>query len=157
MSPEIADYLQIMAGQRAALLGAVKGLPVEALDWTPLPSDASSLSVLAHHCSGVARLWLVEGLTGRDSGRNRDAEFAASGLDAGALTAVINGAFDDAEAALKSLDPARLDQPVEITFNRRRRGETHTPRFFIATPITHIAEHIGHMQLTRQLWEPRSS
>ncbi len=157
MALEISEYMEAIERQRAGLIAAVEGLPVEALDWAPLPRDTSSLSVLAHHCSGLLRLWMVEGLTGKDTGRSRESEFAAAGKDATALTDLINGAYDDAAATLASIDPAQLDQPAELAINHARRGEMHTRRFVILTPLTHVAEHIGHMQLTRQLWEARGS
>ncbi|MFN8556460.1 MAG: DinB family protein [Dehalococcoidia bacterium] len=156
MNQEIADYLDVMGRQRAGLLAAVKDLPVEALDWRPLPEVTSSIAVLAHHAAGVIRLWFVEGLTGRDIGRVRDDEFAVQGRDAAALAAVINGTYDEAEAALKGCDPAMLDRAAPLTVNHNTRGQVHTPRFGIAYALNHAGEHIGHMGLTRQLWEARA-
>lgn len=155
MSQEIADYLDLIKRQRAGLLQAVAGLPVEALDWTPLPRDTSSIAVLAHHCAGVVRLWCVEGLAGRDTHRDRAAEFAAGGKNAAVLADLINAAYDESEAAVRDVDPAVLDRAQPLTLNHDRRGETHTGRFCITTAVGHVAEHIGHMQLTRQLWEAR--
>ena len=156
MSREIADYIGLMQRQRAELLGALDGLPVAALDWTPLPEATSSLAMLAHHCAGVLRFWIVEGLTGQDTQRDRPAEFAARGQDAGALATLINAAYDEAEAALKEIDPAVLDEERPITLNHHMRGQVSTPRYVCLTlAINHVSEHVGHMQLTRQLWEAR--
>ena len=157
MSQEIADYIDVLERQRAGLLQAVRGLPSEALDWTPLSKDTSSIAMLAHHAAGVIRLWFVEGLTGRDIGRNRDDEFAARGKDESALTAVINAAYDESIAALRSTDPGLLSKEAPITLNHLTRGQVRTPRFGISYALNHAGEHIGHMQLTRQLWEARAT
>jgi Protein of unknown function (DUF664) len=156
VSPEIEDYLSLLRQQRKAMLAAVAGLPVEALDWTPLPRDTSSLAMLAHHCAGLIRLWFVDGLLGRDTGRNREAEFAARGQDAATLAALINAAFDEAEGALAEVDVTAMDEARPLTLNHAQRGETHSGRYCIIVPLRHVAEHTGHMALTRQLWEART-
>lgn len=155
MSQEIADHLDLFARLREGMLAAIDGLNVEALDWTPLASDTSSLAMLAHHCVGVLRLWVVEYLTGRDVGRDRAAEFAAKGQDATALAALVTSAFDEATAALSAADPATFSHPRQVTLNHPTRGQMRTAYYGIGYALSHISEHVGHMQLTRQLWEAR--
>lgn len=157
MPQEILDYLELMARQRAEMLRTVEGLPPEALDWTPLPDITSSIAVLVNHSAGVIRLWFVEGLTGQETARDRAKEFAARGHDAAALADLIEAAFDDAEAALKSSDPKAWDTAAPLTLHHNTRGQVHTPRFGIAYALSHAGEHLGHMQLTRQLWEARGA
>jgi hypothetical protein len=153
MSQEIADYIELLEQQRATFLKLLDGLPTAALDWTPLPQDTSSISALIHHCATGLRWFVVEGLTGRPVPRDRAADFAAHGRDAAVLAGLVTAAFDDAGAALKSIDPALLDQARPIALDHPLNGQVHNPRFCLNWAIRHQAEHIGHISLTRQLWE----
>lgn len=153
MSQEITDYLDLLERQRTTFLRLIEGLPVEALDWTPLPQDTSSIGALIHHCAAGLRWFVIEGLTGTLVPQDRAADFAARGQDAAALAAVLNAAFDESAAVLKSLPSALLDEAHPITLNHPLKGQVHNRRFCLNWAIRHLAEHIGHISLTRQLWE----
>jgi hypothetical protein len=154
MFQEIADYLQLLEEQRAVFLRQLDGLPVEALEWTPLPDDTSSIAALIHHCASTLRWFAVEELTGQPAPRqDRAADFGPHGQDAASLASLINAAFDDATSALESFAPALLGQARPVTIEHRFKGTVHNGRFILNHALRHQGEHIGHISLTRQLWE----
>jgi hypothetical protein len=154
VSQELADYLQLLEEQRAAFQRLLDGLPVEALEWTPLPADTSSIAALIHHCASTLRWFTVEGVAREQiSPQDRAADFGPHGQDAAALAALINAAFDDAAGALRTIDPASLDQARTVTLEHRFKGTVHNGRFILNHALRHQGEHIGHISLTRQLWE----
>ena len=85
MLPELEDYYQRLSGLHDGLKQAIAGLSAEALDWVPGP-DMNSLRVLMVHTAGAERYWIGDMAGQQPSGRDRDAEFRARGLDeAGAV------------------------------------------------------------------------
>lgn len=149
----IDEYLELLERRRAVLLTIVEGLPSVALDWTPLPAGTSSIAMLAHHCADDLRWWLVEELSGRPVGRDRVRAFAVRGEDGATLAAVLNAAFDECAAALRGLDPAALERFWPVGIAHPRRGQRQSGHFRVYYALLHLMEHVGQMQLTRQLWE----
>ena len=127
---------------------ALDGLDVDALDWVPAP-DANSIAVLTTHLLGSERETLATVL-GTPVERNRGAEFRAR-ADPVALRRLLN----DADARLDDLEAAAptLDLSLE-----RTRGSDPTPRRLAEMLISnyaHAREHVGHIELTAQLWRQR--
>lgn len=153
MSQEVTDYVQLLEEQRAAFLRLLDGLPLDALEWMPLPADTSSIAALIHHCASTLRWFTVEELTGTTVPQDREADFGPHGQDAAALVALVSAAFDDAVTTLRTIDPAKLDQARPVTIEHRHKGAVHNGRFILNHALRHQGEHIGHLSLTRQLWE----
>ncbi|GEM_PF-570476 len=153
----IDEYLELLERRRAVLLATLDGLPKQVLDWTPLSAETSSIAMLTRHCTDALRWWLVQELSGRPIDYDRARDFAAEGEDAATLARVVNAAFDDCAAVLRELDPALLDRVWPVSIAHPRRGQVQSGHFRVYYPLLHLAEHIGHMQLTRQLWEAEGS
>lgn len=84
MHPFFQDYLDRLQRLHDYIERAIQGLPQTALDWVPGP-NMNSLSVLIVHVTGAERYWIGD-VVGRDpSGRDREAEFRAQGLDVATL------------------------------------------------------------------------
>jgi hypothetical protein len=64
---------------------ALTGLSGDELNWTPPAPEANSLYVLATHLLGILQENIVYLLGGQPLDRDRDAEFAASGVSADEL------------------------------------------------------------------------
>ena len=69
------EYLALLDSCHNGILGALQGLPVEALDWSPGP-EMNSLSVLVFHTTGSERYWIGDVAMDEFSNRDRAAEFA---------------------------------------------------------------------------------
>jgi len=149
MLPEVEHDLTILNGLRDQLAKTIEGLPAEALDWTPAP-NTNSLAVLVTHTSGSERFLIAQTIGGVDTHRDREAEFRVSGLDAATLTGLIARARADTEAVLCRLTEAELNQDREF------RGRTVTTRWCILHAIEHLAQHLGHAEMVRVLWETQN-
>lgn len=119
----------------------------------PLP-DANTLYAIAIHLAGSTEFWAVQMASGRDAGRNRLAEFHASGEGAALqaryerLIALVHGALDTLpDDALDSIPP----QPPAEYRSTGGLGDTLTLRDCLLHAIEHGALHQGHIQITRQL------
>lgn len=152
MIPYCADYLENLAELHTEIMQTIRHLPSEALDWAPFP-DANSLNVLAVHVAGAEKYWIGDVVAGEPSGRNRPAEFEAKNLSIGELEARLTESLGYAELVLEKLVPDDLDA-ARIS---PRDGQQVTVAWALAFILRHTALHLGHIQITKQLWEQRSA
>jgi uncharacterized damage-inducible protein DinB len=155
---ELENYLQRIKDLREQVAALIDGLPQEALDWRPLPplppgpgdecveGTTNSLAVLAAHIAGAERFWIGEVVGGRPPGRDRDAEFQVRSLDAGQLLARLGAAAAETRDVFAGLQAEDLDG------TREAQGRRVPVRWCILHVVDHTALHLGHMQLTYQLW-----
>ena len=101
------------------------------------------------HALGSAEQHVVGEAAGETVVRNRDAEFASKGGSAhlAARAAEVHRRIDAALAGLEG----RLDEEREPPF-RRWPGKRGTVRDRLIHSISHTAEHVGHAQVTRDLY-----
>lgn len=141
------DYLQRLTDLHNDFKGAIDGLPQSALDWTP-SADMNSLCVLVVHVCGAERYWVGDVAMGESSDRDRDAEFIAEGLSLAAL----NGKLDASEAYIRK----SLAQLTVRDLPESRKAPGRDRRFTVGWALLHALEHtglhLGHAQITRQMW-----
>lgn len=128
----------------------ISGLDADALNWPPGP-DMNSLAVLATHVAGATRYWVGEVAGGESAGRNRAAEFETSAADGAELRSLLATTLAHTEGVLSRLSAEDLARTVMA------RGESHTVAAALLRALGHAAEHKGHMQMIRQLWEQRAA
>jgi hypothetical protein len=126
----------------------VEAMPAEALDWVPGPG-MNSVCVMVVHMLGAERYYVGDLACGDQLGRDRDAEFRTSGLGTEKLLERLNQADTYAERVLGELDPDGL----ETMHFSPRLGRDVSAAWAVLHAIEHSALHLGHLQLTRQLWE----
>jgi uncharacterized damage-inducible protein DinB len=131
------------------LVKAVEGLPPEALDWTPDPG-ANSINVLVVHLTGAERYWIGLALHSPPE-RDRESEFQAHGLSAEELKMRLTSSDDDTRQALMRLSLPEL----ETVCTSPRDDRTFTAGWCLLHALEHSALHLGHVQVTRQLWEQK--
>ena len=150
MLKEIENYLSFLNDLRNQVKTLLDGLPKEALDWRPLDGQGelatNSLAVMTIHLAGSEAFWMKEIIGGQSIHRDRDAEFVVKGLGFSALIAKMETGAKDTQPILSSLKTAQLEE------TRKFRDRIVTVRWAILHVIEHWAMHVGHMQLTRQLW-----
>ncbi len=150
MLPELALCLALLDDQRQQVIDLLRDLPVDALNWRPLPDAdghaTNSLAVLAVHIAGAEHYWIAETLGGLPSTRNREAEFHTEVTGADPLIARLQTVADETRTVLSALTAERLGESVPV---REREAPV---RWCILHAIDHAAVHLGHMQLTYQLW-----
>ena len=154
MLKEIENYLSFLNDLRGQVKTLLEGLPKEALDWKPLDGQGelatNSMAVMTIHLAGSEAFWVKEIIGGQRIQRDRDAEFVAKGLGLADLAAKLEAGAKDSTAILSPLTPGQLEE------TRKFRDRTVTVRWAILHLIEHFAMHVGHMQLTRQLWLAKS-
>ncbi len=156
MISELDNYLQRIEDLRGQVRDLITDLPAEALNWQPLEEDEAasshvgsginSLAVLAAHIAGAEHFWVAEVVGGRPPTRDRDAEFAAEAADAAELVRLLEDTGAETQEVFATLTKALLDGA------RQARGRTIPVRWCILHVIDHTALHLGHIQLTYQLW-----
>lgn len=153
MTPELEHYAQAFQRLHADAAAVLDNLPPEALNWRPLEGDEStnSLAITVTHLAGSERYLVGEVAGGQPAHRDRDAEFRAQAASADELRALLDQAQAVTHAALGGLAPEKLDETVSF------RDRSVTRRWAVLHALEHIAVHIGHMQLTRQLWEAEAN
>jgi uncharacterized damage-inducible protein DinB len=148
METFIEDYLERLQALHREVAGAIAGIPQAALDWTPGP-QANSIAVLVVHLVGAERYWIGDVGLSQPSGRDRAAEFQVSGLSVADLTARLEAAGAYARSALQDLKIADLEEQRVSP----RDGCLFNTGWAFLHALEHTAIHLGHIQLTRQLWE----
>lgn len=167
MLPELDNYLQRIEDLRGQVHDLIADLPAEALNWRPIPASApdapdlpgkgaggaeeggditNSLAVLATHIAGAEHFWIGEVIGGGPPTRDRDAEFLTEVKDSLPLVRLLERAGLETREILTSLTATDLDGV------RVARGRQVSVRWGILHIIDHTALHLGHMQLTYQLW-----
>jgi len=153
MLKEIESYVSFLNDLRGQVKTLLEGLPKEALDWRPLDGQGelatNSLAVMTIHLAGSEAFWIKEIIGRQPIQRDRDAEFVIKGLGFAELAAKLEAGAKNSTAILSSLTASQLEE------TRKFRDRTVTVRWAILHVIEHFAMHIGHMQLTRQLWQAK--
>ena len=147
MLSELENYLQRIEDLRSQVRDLIADLPAEALNWRPIEGDATnSPAVLATHIAGAEHFWIGEVVGGRPPTRDRDAEFTTQATDASELVRLLEDTGIETREVLSALRVADLDG------TREARGRTIPVRWCILHVIDHTALHLGHVQITYQLW-----
>jgi len=144
------SYLDRLKDLHSQISTALESLPGEMLDWSPAP-EMNSIDVLITHLAGAERYWIGDVAMGESSDRVREAEFHVKGASASDLQARLDASLAYAQEALEKLDLPDL----ESTRTNPRDGKPVTVAAALLHPLEHTAIHLGHIQLTRQLWEER--
>ena len=139
-----ADYLERLEGLQHRLHKEVRDLPVEAMDWAPGP-EMNSVGVLLAHITGL----LHEGIDialGDLPNRVREQEFQTRGVLGAEMLRRLDAVIDYARGALprlglEDLDQERMDEDGPVTCG-----------WALLHALEHAYLHLGHVQLTGQLW-----
>jgi hypothetical protein len=151
MLPALESYLELLHGLHTHIEHTIDGLSSAALEWVP-GLEMNSLGVLAVHVIGAQRYWIGD-VVGRDpSGRDRDAEFRAIGLDADGLKARLAETLAHSQSVLEGLTGSDL----EANCVSPRDGRQFTAAWCLGHALEHTALHLGQMQITRQLWNQQA-
>jgi uncharacterized damage-inducible protein DinB len=149
--PEAAHYLERIDDLRGQIAAILQELSLEALNWRPDEASddhaMNSVAVLAMHTAGAEHFWLGEVVGGLPATRNRDAEFETVVGDTAVLLQTLNKVAQQTRAVLEAITQADLDG------TRRTRNRDVPVRWAILHVIDHTALHLGHIQITVQLWQ----
>lgn len=145
-APEVAPARRLLLEAIERVVVASAGLDTADVNWRPVP-DASSLAALALHVLGATEQNVMTSLTRtRPTQRNRDEEFAARQESGASLADRWARLRPEVEQALDLLDAQDLlDGRTHHTFGDMSGRE------MLDRLVTHVFEHAGQAELTRQL------
>lgn len=151
MISELEGYLQVIEDLRGQVGELIVDLPSEALNWCPIEGSrmhsTNSLAVLATHVAGAEHFWIGEVVGGLPPTRERDAEFGAVALEASQLVDLLQDTGVETREVFSALGATDLEDVRQV------RGREVPVQWCILHVIDHSALHLGHMQLTLQLWQ----
>ena len=153
MEAEVQGYLTELVNLKEQIRDAIQGLNDEAGNWLPLSKDTNSIYAIFCHLAGTENFWVGQVIGGETIDRDREAEFLASGQ----LSEIVDrwekvGRTN--ERILGNLSSSQLEEGRTVT-DSTGGVDSHTIRWCILHLLGHYAIHLGHIQLTRQLWEQR--
>ena len=141
------DYLGLLEGLQRRLHKDVQDLPAEAMDWLPGP-QMNSVAVLLAHITGV----LCEGIDialDEPPGRVRAQEFQTRDVLSAEMLRRLDAVIDYARDALPRLGLEDLD---------KERDDDDGPiscGMALLHALEHAYLHLGHLQLTCQMWRQK--
>ncbi len=144
MDPVAAALVASFATLHERLRKAVSGLDRDALDRVLAP-ETNSIAVLAAHACGSQLDWLHVA-AGRTMARDRAAEFATRGRESAELVALVDRAASAVPELVEAAVGGGLGSP-----RRTRDGRELSAASCLAHALDHTAEHVGQIELTRQL------
>lgn len=149
-NPELTHYLHMIEDLRGQVRAVIADLPAEALNWRPLPvsetHETNSLAVMAAHVAGAEHFWIAEVIGGYPTTRDRPAEFVIKVDGPDSLVQRLDEVGAETSDVFARLTAAELDG------TRQAHERAVTTRWAILHVIDHTALHLGHMQITYQLW-----
>jgi hypothetical protein len=149
---EATVYATLLRQGLEAIAQTIDEMPQDQLD-THMIESASSPAQLANHVVGAVRGYALGVGCALDVERDRAAEFAARNVPASELSAALRQLADDIDAAMAKVDPAVFDEmttPEQSVFGAQPTREVNR-REALVSSIRHAGEHLGHLQLTRDI------
>jgi uncharacterized damage-inducible protein DinB len=148
MQKVFEDYLKNLEELHIEVLDNIRDLPLEALDWRPFPGG-NSIDVIVTHIAGAEKFWFGDVVAGEPSGRDREAEFKVKGVEFGQLSTLLDQSLAYASTVLAPLDLESLAS----TRVSPRDDKVLTVGWSLGHILKHTAIHLGHLHVTRELWE----
>ena len=160
-SSEIQTYQRLFAEKYREIDDLLADLPAEALLWKPFAESpwrgpAGSLGwIIAHSISSTVYLlrraeWSLERIDwDAVDGDEGSEEFAPASHEPAYLRQRAERSHTYVRGLLDSLTPVDLDRSRPHPL---RPGDYLNARYDVVHAIEHMSQHVGHAQLTRQLW-----
>jgi hypothetical protein len=153
MDAEAATYARELQWLLGQVCVSLKGLTAAQLNWRPDTGAANSAYAIGNHVAEVTRVYALGFGCDQSMRRDRPAEFAASGDDAGSLIARLEALAAEIGNNVARLSPAQLDRRFVPRRELWGTGEIHeiSARDALVESIRHAGLHLGELRLTRDL------
>ena len=149
MATEAEVFIDRFENIHDEVKGALQGMSAEELNWSPTDSETNSPCALATHIAGTEGMSIHQVIGGIDIHRDRDAEFAAKDSTVADLVALLDRTLETSRRVLGGLSADELGATREF-----RAGEPPVQvRWVLVNLIGHLGQHLGHLSLTKQVYE----
>lgn len=142
------DYLDRLIAFHEQMKNYIVDLPDEAADWVP-GEEMNSVAVLVVHTMGSEAYWVGQLSAGVNANRVRATEFETRGLSIAELVTIIDKAVENVKTWVATLT---IDDLSRMVLSSMMDQEVSVG-WALLHALDHIAQHTGHMGITRQLWD----
>jgi hypothetical protein len=158
---ETETYVSLLNKRRDEVRGLLDGLPIEALNWLPLPRQRGesrlsySIYQLAYHSIVTEVDWRrhIAYRLGRITWKEEQAGYEIGEREVvGEDTALLLARLESDGKATDQFILGLTADDLGVTWENAR-GKLRSVRWIIGHVIAYYGEHIGQMILTRRLWE----
>lgn len=146
MHSETSAVLTTLEGLWAEIRQILQGVEADGLAYVP-GTASNSLAVIARHVAGSQEWWIGETLGGQDVHRDRDAEFIAADLDLDGILGQLDESCNVVREVLQAVTADMLEE------TRTYQQQQVTVHWILCRVLSHVSLHVGHMHITRQLWD----
>ena len=158
MIGETRDFLAKIDEMTGHVMRLISAAPAGALDWQPGP-DTNAVPAIATHALGATRHWIVAIIGGRSSDRVREAEFRAVPGDVADLRERVQRLLLEAQEVMEPMSTADFDATCQASRMTGSAFAVENPNMSVRSAALHVIEHlgthIGHLELTLQLFRQR--
>ena len=147
MSSRAQQINAIIVRELTSLRAELDAYPADADVWRVVPGITNSAGNLALHLAGNLRHF-IGGILGRTGyRRDRDAEFASTGVPRPELTRLIDAGIAEVERTMGSLSDSELEAefPEPVAKVRVQTGD------FLMHLASHLAYHLGQVDYHRRI------
>ena len=149
MATEAEDCIERLNYLREEVKKEIHGMTAEGLNWKPLAPNTNSIFALTTHIVGTESAWIHHFVGNRTIARDRDSEFTSQGRDVTILEDMLNKARDITVQVIGHLSSYDLSTEKPSGEN----GNAVSYRWAILHTIEHLGQHLGHLTLTKQMYE----
>jgi hypothetical protein len=150
MKPMVEVVQGMLDEQAERYSKVVEGMPEDALNWRPGDETTNSVAQLVRHVTAVQNVLLERALGGSPT-HDHAHSLRNDPATKDELLGLIAAAKAQKDDQLARVDPMDMSETVETP-----RGPVLRARYVIHT-ADHGQEHLGHAELTKQLWEQRGT
>ncbi|TMK36085.1 MAG: DinB family protein [Actinobacteria bacterium] len=155
--PTLSAAREIVEESIDGFRDAISRLSADALNWRPSKEGTNPIAVLAVHAMHSTRSWLAVAVGAPLPDRDRDAEFRTVVGGSRELIEIVDRLAADRRALLTTEDAFEPGTMRESHLRASSgRAEVVSGAWALLHAVEHLREHMGHAQLTRQLWEERA-
>ena len=137
MSTELETIATLFKSLHNELTSIIHDLSDEELDWVPIEGPTNSIGVLITHLIGAESFRIHQMAGGIDINRDRDSEFLGNPKNNSELISEISRVGT---------------RTAEVRPSVRSYEDAETIRWHILHAIEHFGRHLGHLEMTRQLY-----
>lgn len=149
MATESQECIERLNYLREEVKREIHGMTAEGLNWKPSAPNTNSVFALTTHIAGTEAAWIHHFVGNRKIARDRDSEFASQGSDVTVLTDLLNKAQDITCQVISQLSSHDLSTEKPSG----QSGNAVSYRWAILHTIEHLGQHLGHLALTKQMYE----